>query len=321
MSSKQHESGSHRIGFEPSASSPAPTLQGARRGYFEDSATKCLLQLSDNEVLLNSGTYGGKELGQSPIEMSFIRDGDYDQRLTPFVPQHHTYYGDQLTLHYRNGQWLPLVASITSLWSIFSEIVADALKLAESTGLSLLSYALDLVPRLCYKISSEDPPFFFQLLPFFSPSALRARWCCIARVAVLLEGYINLCTRLLHPAAEWARGVPVGIHFDSDSATSEDGKLARAYRFLSTIVLLKELFNDIVLDASEHLLDGPIGNASMLDSNRIATCWGSWSKMASMSSAAQKESCVSTSSVSSSSEEPLSRIDLRTFLNVDLSSP
>ena len=166
MSSNQHESGSHWIGFELSASSPAPTLQGARHGYFEDSTTKCLLRLSDNEALLNSGTYGGKELGQSPIEMSFIRDGDYDQHLTPFVPQHHTYYGDQLTLHYRNGQWLPLVASITSLWSIFSEIVADMLKLAESTGLSLPSYALDLVPRLCYKISSEDPPFFFQFLPF-----------------------------------------------------------------------------------------------------------------------------------------------------------
>ena len=114
------------------------------------------------------------------------------------------YYGNQLTLHYRNGQWLPLVTSITSLWSIFSEIVADMLKLGESTGLSLPSYALDLMPQLCYKILPEDPPFFFQLLPFFSPSALHARWCRIACVAVLLEGYINLCTRLLHPAAEWA---------------------------------------------------------------------------------------------------------------------
>ena len=49
-----------------------------------------------------------------------------------------------------------------ALWNVFSEIVADALKLAERTGLSLPSYAIDLVPRLCYKLSPEDPPF---LLP------------------------------------------------------------------------------------------------------------------------------------------------------------
>ena len=78
MSLKQHESASHRIGFEPAASSPAPVHQGARRGYFDDSATKRLLRLSDEEVLLNSGTYGSKELGQLPIEMSFICDRDYE---------------------------------------------------------------------------------------------------------------------------------------------------------------------------------------------------------------------------------------------------
>jgi hypothetical protein len=194
MSTKQHESARHRIGFDSSVSSPAPVHQGARRGYFDDAATKRLLRLSDEEMLLNTGTYSSKELGQLPVEMPFIRDGDYDQCLAPFVPQHHTYYGNQLTLHNRNGQWIPLVASIMALWNIFSEIVADALKLAERTGLSLPSYALDLVPRLRYKLSPEDPPFFFQLLPFFSPSALRARWCRIARVTVLLEGYINLCT-------------------------------------------------------------------------------------------------------------------------------
>ena len=136
-------------------------------------------------MLLNAGTYGSKELGQFPIEMPFVHDGDYDQRLMPFVPQHHMYYGNQLTLHNQNSQWIPLVTSIMALWNIFSEIVADALKLAECTGLSLPSYALNLVPRLHYKLSPEDPPFFFQLLPFFSPSALRTQWCCIAHAVVL----------------------------------------------------------------------------------------------------------------------------------------
>ena len=51
---------------------------------------------------------------------------------------------------------------------------------------------------------------------------------------ILLEGYINLCTRLLHPDAEWAQGTPVGIHFDTNSATSEDEMLACTYQFLST---------------------------------------------------------------------------------------
>ena len=178
--------------------------------------------------------YGSKELGQLPIEMPFIHNGDYNQCLVPFVPQHHTYYRNQLTLHNQNGQWIPLIASIMALWNIFSEIVANALKLAERMGLSLPSYALDLVPHLRYKLSPEDPPFFFQLLPFFSPSALRAQWCRIAHVTVLLEGYINLCTRLLYPDAEWARGMPVGIRFDPNSSTDEDRALARAYQFLST---------------------------------------------------------------------------------------
>ena len=84
--------------------------------------------------------------------------------------------------------------SIMALWNIFLEIVANVLKLAERMGLSLPSYAIDLVPCLCYKLSPEDPPFSFQFLPFFSPSVLRAWWCHIARITILLEGYINLCT-------------------------------------------------------------------------------------------------------------------------------
>ena len=138
MSTKQHESVLHRIGFNSSVSSPAPAHQGARHGYFDDTVTKCLLQLSDEEVLLNAGTYGSKELGQFPIKMPFVRDGDYNQCLMPFVPQHHTYYRNQLTLHNQNGQWIPLVTSIMALWNIFSEIVADALKLAECMGLSVM---------------------------------------------------------------------------------------------------------------------------------------------------------------------------------------
>jgi hypothetical protein len=166
--------------------------------------------------------------------MPVLRDGSYDQRLMPFVPKYHTYYGNQLTMYNRNEQWLPLVASIAALWNVFSEILSDALKLAESTGLSLPSYALELVPRLRYNISSDDPPFVFQLLPFFSPTALRIRWCRIGRVIALLEGYINLCTRLLRPNADWARGKPVGIRVDSALVHDGDKRLAKAYRFLST---------------------------------------------------------------------------------------
>lgn len=63
-------------------------------------------------------------------------------------------------------QWLPLVASIMALWSAFSEIAADVLKLAEHTGLSLPL----LVPHLTYKLLPKDllslptsPFFFFHL--------------------------------------------------------------------------------------------------------------------------------------------------------------
>jgi hypothetical protein len=192
MSQYIHESPVHRIGFDPSVSSPAPTQQGSRHGYFDDPATKLLLGLNDQDVLLNSGTYGNKELGQTPIEMHRLRDGGYDQRLMPFVPRHNTYSGNQLAFHNLNGQWIPLAASAKALESAFMHAVNEAQIWAERTGLNLPAYAYELVPKLSYKSSPRDPLFFFQFLPFFQPSAMRARWCRIARVTALLEGYINL---------------------------------------------------------------------------------------------------------------------------------
>jgi hypothetical protein len=66
MSMKQHESATHHIGFDPSASSPARVQQGVKHGYFDDKATKTLLGLDDDDVPLNAGTYGRKSWGKTP---------------------------------------------------------------------------------------------------------------------------------------------------------------------------------------------------------------------------------------------------------------
>src|SRR5713101_8744179 len=58
-----HASLGHRITFDYRLSSLAPAIEGRVSGYFEDSATRALLDLHDEDVIMHSGTYGPKEPG------------------------------------------------------------------------------------------------------------------------------------------------------------------------------------------------------------------------------------------------------------------
>ena len=159
MAQNFYKSSAHPIGFDPLSSSPAPVQQGLIQGYFDDPATRLLLGLSGQDILLNSRTYGVKELGQCPIEMHQLHDGGYDQRLMPFVPCHHTYHSNQLALHNLNRQWIPLATSVKSLEDAFTRVVNKAQTWAECTSLNLPTYAYKLVPKLCYKLTLLNPPF------------------------------------------------------------------------------------------------------------------------------------------------------------------
>ena len=46
---------------------------------------------------------------------------------------------------------------MNGLWDALSELIDEVLKMAEHTGLNLLAYARELVPRLHYKIFPHAP--------------------------------------------------------------------------------------------------------------------------------------------------------------------
>ena len=62
----------HRITFDYSLSSPAPTHEGRTSGYFNDSATHTLLGLEEDDQVMHLGTYGLKEPGAKPVALSLL---------------------------------------------------------------------------------------------------------------------------------------------------------------------------------------------------------------------------------------------------------
>ena len=68
-------------------SDPAPVELGWKHGYFKDREVKALLGLSKGDFLRANGTYGSKELVDSPINFSWLQEGTYDRRLLPFIPE------------------------------------------------------------------------------------------------------------------------------------------------------------------------------------------------------------------------------------------
>ena len=229
-----HSSIHHRVTYDAFESSPAPAQEGPQNGYFNDQATRELLRLSGEDSLLHAGTYGFKEPGQAPIDITWLENGTYDQRLLPFVPR--GYRVASPAFHLQRGQYLVRADARKSLREWLNKALFDSQDLGAKVSLSLPSYALQLVPKLLHPDRSTTMELPYQFQPFFTPSAVRARWVRVHRVIALLEGYINLCQRILAPQEDWKIGSPIGLKLNPKQASDADLQLARAYHFLGLSV-------------------------------------------------------------------------------------
>ena len=120
-----------------------------------------------------------------------------------------------IELHQTNRQWKPSPRALRSLERDLIPAITQAKEAAKLTKLPLPEYAFDLVPRLCYCDSPDDPFFKYQFQIWFEPEAHYGRWHRAERTAGLLDGYTNVCHLLIEPAKnEWASGEPIGINFD-----------------------------------------------------------------------------------------------------------
>ena len=245
----------------------APLEHGRKRGYFRDEATRALLGLSKGDFLQASGTYGAREVAEYPVDFALLRDGTYDQRFLPFVPESRgTMRPVQVELRLHNKQWKPVVRALKNLQENLHTAMAEAEKVARLTNLPIPDYAFELVPRLCYQISPDDTPFELQFQIWFAPQAHCARWRRIERVTNLLDGYVNACYRLLNPGGPgWTCSEPVGINFDPTTADDNDRSLALAYAYLKVPISLPSSWaipeNYSVHDARAALFSDGRGSA------------------------------------------------------------
>ena len=212
----------------------APVESGRKRGYFNDGAMRVLLALTEEDYLQAAGTYGAKELGKYPVDFALLRNGSYDQCLMLFVPKRHgTMRVVHIELHQTNWQWKPSSRALRNLEGDLVFAINQAEEAAKLTKLPLPEYAFELVPRLCYCNSPDDPFFEYQFQIWFKLEAHYGRWRHAEHTAGLLDGYTNICHLLLEPMKEeWACGEPIGINFNPTDVDDQDRELAIAYAFL-----------------------------------------------------------------------------------------
>lgn len=219
------------ISCQPESKDPAPIKEGSRAGYFDDRLTRHLLALTSEEILLSLGTYGSKDLGQTPVDITILRESSYNRRLLPFAPRGSCMVARNLDLHKLNHQWRTYTQTAKDLGTQLDEAIRDASDIARQVSLSLPEYARQLVPKLLYQ-AGEESKFPLQLQAFFSPSALCARVAHIICVIGMLEAYINLGHRILSNHTEWKFKEPVGLTMKIEFLMDKDSELLKAYLFL-----------------------------------------------------------------------------------------
>ena len=232
MSQYPHDHYRAPVTVDPTASSPAPVDEGKKKGYFDDSATRVLLELSPSDALLHSGTYGTSELSVQPIKLSTLRTLSYDRRLLPFTPANHPFTGTYIAMHDRNRQHPVLAQTRKNLEENLNRALLDAQIAANSAGISLPNYAISLVPRLKYSEGGDDRPFPHQFKIFFVPSASRTRGVRIGRVGATLDATTNAASAMAGNPKGWPKGEPVGISIDTDEILEEDSLILAAYQAL-----------------------------------------------------------------------------------------
>src|SRR5271170_6605971 len=91
------------------------------------------------------------------------------------------------------------------------------------------------------------------------PSACRARWVRIVRVVALLDGFSNLCHRIVDLDSNWKFGTPVGLRTSSPLTDEEDLQLARAYQFLGLPIEGPYTLQDLSHYSLEDVQDALLG--------------------------------------------------------------
>ena len=202
----------------------APVESSHKRSYFNNRATRVLLALTEEDYLQAAGTYGTKELGEYPVDFPLLRNGSYDQCLTPFVPKRRgTMRVVHIELHQTNRQWKPSSRALRNLEGDLVSAINQAEEAVKLTKLPLPEYAFELVPRLCYCDSPDNPFFEYQFQIWFELEAHYGRWHRTEHTARLLDGYTNVCHLLLEPTKEeWACGEPIGINFNPTNVDDQD---------------------------------------------------------------------------------------------------
>ena len=229
MSRSSHSDYRARVTVDPTASSPAPVDEGKKKGYFDDTATRVLLDLDPKDTLLHSGTYGDKELSVKPIKLTTLRSQDFDRRILPFTPANHAFTSTYIAMHERNGQYPVLAQTRRVLEEALNKALLDAQIAANEAGISLPNYAMVLVPRFKYSEGGDDRPFPHQFKIFFDPSASRTRGVRIGRVGAILDATTNRANTMAKDSQDWPKGDPIGIQLDVDELTEEDCRILAAY--------------------------------------------------------------------------------------------
>ena len=156
----------------------APVGSGCKRGYFNDSATRVLLALTEEDYLQTAGTYGAKELGEYPVDFALLRNRSYNQRPMPFIPKHRgTMRVVHIELYQTNRQWMPTSQALRGLEDELQLAITQPKEAAQCTKLPLPEYAFELMPHLCYRDSPDDSFFEYQFQIWFELEAHYGRWC------------------------------------------------------------------------------------------------------------------------------------------------
>lgn len=203
----------HRGDHPPQWFNPAPEEEGQASGHYDDSETKKLLGLDDMARYTIAGNYVESDLGNGAIQYELAKPTTrrQDSIFLIFFPLGLMQWAASTSFTADNGQVHVKKLPRMNLWNEFTETVQTACQLAAEAKISLPHYARYLVPRLQYGYEPEDRdslPFPFQLQPYFSPTAMRARITRIVRVMGMLQGFCNALDRLLRPDRPWKYGNP-----------------------------------------------------------------------------------------------------------------
>ena len=162
-------------GSQSLVSDPAPVKLGRKRRYFKDWEVKASLGLSKGDFLQADGTYGSKELTDSPINFFWLQEGTYDRCLLPFVSEWQgTLRRLFIDLHTTNRQWMPPKHSTKVLWSELDKLCWEAEMIALQTTLPIPEYAFNTLPLICFQPTDMTEPFKFQFQLWFDPKAHQA---------------------------------------------------------------------------------------------------------------------------------------------------